>query len=46
MVSGNGNGKLDAGETLDIIVEVNNMGHADSYNLTGFAFIIRKLYKF
>ena len=36
MVSGNGNGKLDAGETLDIIVEVNNMGHADSYNLTGF----------
>ena len=36
VVSGNGNGKLDAGETLDIIVEVNNMGHADSYNLTGF----------
>ena len=35
LVLGNGNGKLDAGETLELIVEVNNIGHADSYNLTG-----------
>ena len=34
LVLGNGNGKLDAGETLELIVEANNIGHADSYNLT------------
>ena len=34
IASGNGNGKLDAGETLDLVVEVNNLGHADAYNLT------------
>ena len=26
---GNGNGKLDAGETVDLIVDVTNIGHAD-----------------
>lgn len=31
---GNGNGKLDAGETLDLIVDVTNAGHADIVNLT------------
>ena len=31
---GNGNGKLDAGETLDLIVEVTNIGHSDISNLT------------
>ena len=31
---GNGNGKLDAGETLDLIVNVTNIGHADIANLT------------
>ena len=34
LISGNGNGKLDAGENLELIVEVNNTGHADAYNLT------------
>ena len=34
-VLGNGNGKLDAGENLELIVEVNNIGHADAYNLLG-----------
>ncbi len=34
MISGNGNGKLDAGETVDIIVEIVNSGHADVSNLT------------
>ncbi|MEC9209183.1 MAG: C25 family cysteine peptidase [Bacteroidota bacterium] len=29
-----GNGKLDAGETLDLIVDVTNIGHADITNLT------------
>ena len=33
VLSGNGNGKLDAGETVDIIVEVVNSGHADINNL-------------
>ena len=32
--TGNGNGKLDAGETVDIIVEAVNSGHADISNLT------------
>ena len=32
---GNGNGKLDAGETLDLIVDVKNIGHADASNLLG-----------
>ena len=32
--AGNGNGKLDAGETLDLIVDVTNIGHADIANLT------------
>ncbi len=31
---GNGNGKLDAGETLDLIIDVTNIGHADIANLT------------
>ena len=30
---GNGNGKLDAGETLDLVVDVENSGHADIVNL-------------
>ncbi len=34
LILGNGNGKLDAGENLELIVEVNNTGHADAYNLT------------
>ena len=34
LVLGNGNGKLDAGENLDLIVEVQNLGHADCYGLT------------
>ena len=33
VTSGNGNGKLDAGETVDIIVETVNSGHADVSNL-------------
>ncbi|MDC0204560.1 C25 family cysteine peptidase [Flavobacteriales bacterium] len=33
-VLGNGNGKLDAGETLDLVVDVTNIGHADIANLT------------
>ena len=33
-LAGNGNGKLDAGETLDLIVDVTNIGHADIANLT------------
>jgi hypothetical protein len=32
-ITGNGNGKLDAGETVDIIVEAVNSGHADINNL-------------
>ena len=28
-IFGNGNGSLDAGETLDLIVDVTNIGHAD-----------------
>jgi hypothetical protein len=31
--SGNGNGKLDAGETLDLIVDVENSGHAEIMNM-------------
>jgi hypothetical protein len=31
--SGNGNGKLDAGETVDLVVEAVNSGHADISNL-------------
>ena len=31
--SGNNNGKLDAGETLDLIIGVNNLGHSDIFNL-------------
>ena len=34
VTSGNGNGKLDAGETLDLIVNVTNIGHAEIANLT------------
>ena len=33
LTSGNGNGKLDAGETTDIIIEAVNSGHADISNL-------------
>ncbi len=33
---GNGNGKLDAGETLDIIIHIENTGHADIINLNSF----------
>ena len=32
---GNGNGKLDAGETLELLIEVKNTGHADAANLVG-----------
>ena len=31
--TGNGNGKLDAGETLDLIVDVENSGHAEIMNM-------------
>ncbi len=31
--SGNGNGKLDAGETVDLVVEAVNSGHSDISNL-------------
>ena len=31
---GNGNGRLDAGETLDLIIDVKNSGHADVDNLS------------
>ena len=32
-ILGNGNGKLDAGETLDLIVDVENSGHAEIMNM-------------
>mgnify|MGYP006120027613 FL=1 len=31
--TGNANGKIDAGETLNLIVDVDNSGHAESINL-------------
>ena len=31
---GNGNGRLDAGETLDLVIDAMNIGHADIDNLT------------
>ena len=34
VVFGNGNGSLDAGETLDLIVNVKNIGHSDIDGLT------------
>ncbi|MFC2107677.1 C25 family cysteine peptidase, partial [Bacteroidota bacterium] len=34
-VSGNGNGKFDAGETVDIVIDVTNTGSADAYNVIG-----------
>ena len=34
--TGNSNGRLDAGETLDLIVNVTNIGHADVTNLTAY----------
>ena len=33
-VLGNGNGRLDAGETLELIIDATNTGHADIDNLT------------
>ena len=33
-ILGNGNGVLDAGETLDLVVDVTNIGHADIFGLT------------
>jgi len=33
-VLGNGNGRLDAGETLELIIDATNVGHADIANLT------------
>ena len=33
-ILGNGNGVLDAGETLDLVVDVTNIGHADISGLT------------
>ncbi|MCF8297735.1 MAG: T9SS type A sorting domain-containing protein [Saprospiraceae bacterium] len=33
--SGNGNGKLDIGETVDIIINTSNNGHADAINSIG-----------
>lgn len=35
---GNGNGFLDAGETVDIIIESMNTGHSNCYNTTGTLF--------
>jgi hypothetical protein len=34
-VNGNNNGKMDAGETVDLIVSVTNKGGAEAYNITG-----------
>ena len=31
---GNGNGRLDAGETLDLVIDATNLGHADVDNLS------------
>jgi hypothetical protein len=33
-ILGNGNGVLDAGETLDLVVDLTNIGHADIASLT------------
>jgi hypothetical protein len=33
VTTGNGNGKLDAGETLNLIIDIENSGHAESINL-------------
>jgi hypothetical protein len=33
-VLGNGNGRLDAGETLDLVIDATNLGHADVDNLS------------
>ncbi|MBN3035277.1 MAG: PKD domain-containing protein [Bacteroidales bacterium] len=33
--SGNGNGKIDPGETVDIKIEISNDGSAGAYNVTG-----------
>jgi len=33
ITTGNGNGKLDAGETLNLIIDIENSGHAESINL-------------
>ena len=34
VASGNGNGRLDAGETLNLIIDATNIGHADIDNLS------------
>ena len=34
VASGNGNGRLDAGETLDLVIDATNIGHADIDNLS------------
>jgi hypothetical protein len=33
--SGNNNGRLDPGETVDIIISANNIGHSDALNTVG-----------
>ena len=33
--SGNNNGKIDPGETVDILIDVNNTGTSDAYNVIG-----------
>ena len=34
-IFGNANGKLDAGENIDLIIDIENSGHADISNLIG-----------
>lgn len=33
--AGNNNGRLDPGETVDVIIDVENVGHSDAINTTG-----------
>ena len=41
---GNANGKLESGETVDIIIEVENIGNADIDNLNAFLSLSCKVY--
>ena len=34
-ILGNANGKLDAGENIDLIIDIENSGHSDISNLIG-----------
>ncbi len=35
VAGGNGNGKLDPGETVNVIIQSSNVGHSDCFNTTG-----------